>query len=372
VKLSTKTACTGAVIVTAVIAVWLHRLGMSTANSCEFFFTAVLSVLLSCREPGKRPGTADPSGTADPVDTAHRADGRAEASHANRPLGAAGDWPVTPDTSQPARRATAPLRAGPALALLAATTGIVGTFLANTSGVATTVLIWEQCNYVVPAVVVLAALVMRGRREFMLALLLGTCSSSVAWVIWDITAAAADHLFAVTGRAFAGSIVETMSDVLGLAAAILMLAALRPAPEPGTRTGSRRVLLVLLLSAVACTQLGQYVLLTHIAPATANYAQAGALLITCVAVAWYATRLRARVPCGALLIGWALHKLFWLMANLMAAPARVGLPGQAGIFACVAAAAVLVLGAAYARARPYPMSRHRIPPDVPRPDVATA
>ncbi len=191
-----------------------------------------------------------------------------------------------------------------------------------------------------------AALAVRGRREPILPLLLGMYWCSAAWLVWDITAADADRLFAATSRACAGSAAGIMSDALGLAAAILVLVAWRPAPEPRTRNGPR-VLLVLLLFAVACTQLGQYVLLTNMAPVTANYAQAGALLIACVTAAWYATALRARVPCGLLLIGWALHKLLWLTAILVTAPSRAGLPASAGIFACLASVAVIITAIAY-------------------------
>ncbi len=143
---------------------------------------------------------------------------------------------------------------------------------------------------------------------------------------------------------------------------------LRSAPGSRARTSSRVLLalLALLLSVVACTQLAQFVLFTNMAPAAAYDSEAGALVITGLAAAWYATSLRARVPCGALLMGWAAHKVLTLTVDLITGLPRAGLPNHAGVVACAAAGAAILIAIIYMRAFPDPGPRDESDRNTPR------
>ena len=240
---------------------------------------------------------------------------------------------------------------GSVLALLAGVAGIIGIALSNSPAVPVGVVFSEQCAYAVPVAVAIAALTTRGRQTFMLVLLLGMWWSSAAWISWDAAAGSAGQFFTGADRVVNGNVIWAISDVLGLAAMIVLLAAWRPTWERGA--GARaHALAVLVLLAVASVQIAQAVLFTTAYRTVAYNVDGAALFLTGAAVAWYATGVHGRRYGGALLLGWAARKALSLIADMVAGPLPAGRSTLSGILACAAVAVTLALAVVYLHSRP--------------------
>src|SRR5271166_1855388 len=257
---------------------------------------------------------------------------------------AGGDRATPPAVSRPPiRRGVA--FAGAGIALLAGAAGLVSQLLLYTSS-DPGVYFFFLAAYLVSTGTAVAALCGIDRLVIT-GLLQGMCWPAVASVASDIALFSADHMYGLTGLSLAVLWVLVISDVLGAGAAVLLLISWSPAV--GWRRVSRlRPLPVMLVCGVGLSQIASLILaFTQDEDATSETSVIAGLLVG-LAVTWYAVNLRARVPGGALVLGWSTVTALW---SLVMSPYTA-----IGILSSVLLAAVMVLALIYMRLPDTPAS----------------
>ena len=249
-----------------------------------------------------------------------------------------------PEPERPIRRAMA--FAGSGLALLAGVAGLSSQILYYSS-YNPGVYYFGLVAFLLPTVVAVVALRRIGQLVIV-GLLQGMWWPAVAFVAADVVSSSADHMFGETGRFLAGYWVLVVSDVLGAAAAILLVVSWSPAV--GWRRASRlRLLPVVLLCGVGLSQIVVWIFYGTQFKFAADHVLGIAGLLVGLAVTWYAVNLRASALGGALVLGWSTVTALWLLAGMS--------PWTAiGVLGCVLLAAVMVLARIYMRLPDIPTS----------------
>ncbi|MBV9204305.1 MAG: caspase family protein [Actinobacteria bacterium] len=265
---------------------------------------------------------------------------------------------VTPAVQPPVRMGTA--LAGLWVALLAGTAGLMAHKFQYSASVSFAVIFSQQAFYAVPMAVAVAGLLLRRRRRVILGLLQGMWWPAASWLAWPIVAAT-KRLYGLGSShiQLEGFYVGTLSSVLGVIAAILLLASWNPGPR---RSGDRKTgaLPVMLVCCVSLSQIAGVFL--YESPvfdwtADANYAQGAAAVVVGLAVSCYAVSLRTRTLGGVLILGWATTTVIWLISTLLSVTeydhsslTRIGHVATVPEFAFLAAA--IILAVVYMRGSP--------------------
>jgi hypothetical protein len=254
-------------------------------------------------------------------------------------LTAEGYETTSPSVSQlPIRRGAA--FAGAGLALLAGVVGLISQILfysPDNPGVN----YFGFVAFLVPIGVAVAAL-RRIDRLVIIGLLQGMWWPAVAFVAADVVGSSVDHMYGNTGSVLAADWVLVASDVLGAAAAILLVVSWSSAV--GWHRASRlRPLPVMLLCGVGASQIVILIFTFTRQDTNAGFETQGiAGLLVGLGVTWYAVNLRASALGGALVLGWSTVTVLWLMYAMS--------PWTAiGVLGCVLVAAVMVLALIYMR-----------------------
>jgi Caspase domain len=269
-----------------------------------------------------------------------------EAPHSeNAPLATAPPAPPTAPSSgpPPIRRGVA--FAGAGIALLAGVAWLISVALADTKGDSLAYLFFIQASNVVPIAVALIAL-LRINRLVILGLLQGMWWIAASALIGDPVNASVDHMSGDTGRALTGDLVGIIGDVLGVCAVILLVISWNQAA--GRRHAWKfRMLPVMLVCGVGLSQIAQFIFYYtdyYSATNTANYIAA---ILVGLALAWYATRLRASTLGGALVLGWVTTTALSLIADMTTSSWSIGY--LFAVFSCVLLATVVILTIIYMR-----------------------
>jgi hypothetical protein len=257
------------------------------------------------------------------------------------------------------------------IALLAGVTGLISQILYYKPGrLPDASVFFTAAAYVVLIAVAVAAL-LRIHRLVLVGFLQGIWWVAVTYLAGDIAEASVYHL-AGGARAIAGYFVGTLSDVLGIIAAILLMVSWAPAADRGRASGLR-ALPVMLLCGVGLSQIAELIFYGNVfrydTYGFVTSAQHSTAIIVGLAVTWYAVSLRARTLGGALVLGWATITAMFLLADTTAfwshAPSYV--PYGAGsqyttrtwsVLGCVLLAIVVILTVIYMRRPSDPEPSH--------------
>jgi hypothetical protein len=224
-----------------------------------------------------------------------------------------------------------PARARPAVAGLWLTlfAGVIGIIAGNVppSPNPAENTIFGDIGYVIALIAAVAALVSKRHRRPLLYFVLGSWFITVSGVIFDALAIRRFHLFSFGAHWTLYYVVVLLSDLAGLIAVILLLAALRGTAERGGWP-SARALPVLLFGAIVLAEVAwraqevtrligpESYYNSFVFPSDRHpYLVAGvAAVLVAVFVAWYALTFKDRVLGGALLLGWSLGETFGFLA----------------------------------------------------------
>jgi hypothetical protein len=255
--------------------------------------------------------------------------------------------PAAPSTRQPPiRRAVA--FAGAGIALLAGVVWFISAALTDTKGEPHAYLFFSQASNVVPIAVALIAL-LRINRLVILGFLQGMYWPIAAALIGNIVWVSVDHLFGDSGRALAGDYADIIGNALGVFAAILLIISWNQAAAR-YRTWKFRRLPVMLVCGVGLSQIAQFIYYyTDYYSATSTAVYSAEILVG-LALAWYATSLRARILGGALMLGWVTMTAVSIIADMTISPWSEHATGYvSAVFACVLLAIVVILTIIYIR-----------------------
>jgi hypothetical protein len=314
---------------------------------------AVLPFMAAGPAVGQQAGDARLAGRDQPrQETPEDSRPQAKDPHRESALTGSGSPATSPPPSHPPTRRRMAV-AGAWIALLAAVVGLISQILfysPDNPGV----YYFGFVAFLIPIVVALAAL-RRIDRLVITGLLQGMWWPAVAFVAADVVGSSVDHMYGNTGRVLAADWVLIASDVLGAAAAILLVVSWSPAV--GWHRASRlRILPVMLLCGVGASQV-VILIFTFIRQGTnAGFETQGiAALLVGLAVTWYAVNLRASALGGALVLGWSTVTVLWVLYAMS--------PWTAiGVLGCVLQAAVMVLALIYMRDQT-PLDPSRWPSD---------
>jgi hypothetical protein len=240
--------------------------------------------------------------------------------------------------------------------LLSAGVAIAGLILNSpgSAGVATSL---SLVSILVPTAVIIAALARRKYWPPLFALLQGMSWAIATWVVYDIVAIPADHIFSYTGRALGDFLISAISDVLVLLTATLIIISWNRSVDKH-RAPAFRVLPVTLLCGVGLVQVDR--LIVHVeaygssAVFYANHTQDSAAILVGLCVAWYALRIRNRTLGGAMLLGWFCIAAIYFAIDGTATSADIftGTEGVFNILEAVFLPLMLSLIIVYMRKRP--------------------
>jgi len=208
--------------------------------------------------------------------------------------------------------------------------------------------------------VAIAAL-LRIRRLVLVGFLQGIWWVALAYLVGDIVDVSVNHLAGLEGRYLTGYWVGTLSDMLGVIAATLLLMSWVSAAER-RRAPKLRGLPAVLLCAVGLSQLAELIfygtVYQHDTYGFVTSAQYSAAIFIGLALTWYAVSLQKRALGGALVLGWATITAVFLLADAAGAfwwpyyysysyshsSARIW-----GILGCVLVVLVVILTVIYMR-----------------------
>jgi hypothetical protein len=291
---------------------------------------------------------AQPSVATDPAADPRAEDSRPEpGEHQPENVLAVSDSPaISPSVPQrPIRRRIAVTGAG--LALFAGVAGLITTIIEYKPGLSGSYYLYHTwyynfifAAYLIPIVVAVVAL-RRIDRLVIVGLLQGMWWPAVALVARDVVASSAYHSYGWTGRFLAGYRVEIASDVLGAAAAILLVVSWSPAVG-WSRASRLRPLPVALLCGVGLSQIVVWIALATNDTRAYEQVLGIALLLVGLAVTWYAVNLPAAPLGGALVLGWSTIIALGLLAG-------VGIWTDMAVLGCALLLAVIFLAVIYMR-----------------------
>jgi hypothetical protein len=274
---------------------------------------------------------------------------QSEASHHDDPI------PATPSSASltdpstrqpPIRRGVA--FAGAGAALLAGIVWFISACLTDTKGESHVYLFFAQASNVVPIVAALTAL-LRINWLRVLGFLQGMYWPIVAWLPANIVYASVDHMSGDTGRVLAGVFVGIIGDVMGVCGAILLViswnqAVVRP------RAWQFRTLPVMLVCGIGLSQVAQFIYYYIDYYSATDTALYSAAILVGLALAWYATSLRATMLGGALMLGWVAVTALSLIADMTISSWSASTIGYlSAVFSCVLLAIVVILAIIYMR-----------------------
>jgi hypothetical protein len=273
--------------------------------------------------------------------------------------------PPGPSAERPAIRSGAAV-GGVALALLAGIAGLSSHHLQYPAPASGAFIFFEQAFYAVPVAVALAAVALRSYRPVLLVLRQGLWWPSAAWLACDLVVAA-QHQGLTSSSAIAGNDLPAAADVLGMAAAVLLLAA---GKSGAGRSSVRRrgVLPAVLVCCVTASQVTGLVVYQSAAfsPAAHRFLTQGIPAVAVgLGVSWYAMSVRAPAPGGAILLGWCTTTPVWLISTVLYvckeldASLMTG-PRISAALELVLLAVALILSVAYMRRRSGPDPDPRI------------
>jgi hypothetical protein len=266
-----------------------------------------------------------------------------------------------PSPWSPARPRPAVIGLG--LTLFAGVIGIIGGNLPpNPSPAETT--IFGDIGYVIAMIAAVAALVSTKHRRPLLYFVLGSWFITAAGVVFDVLAIVHFHLFSDGAHWVLYSSVVLLSDLAGLIAVILLLAALRGTAERGGWPAARS-LPVLLFGAIVLAEVAwraqeltrligpEYYRDSFTFPSDSYpYFAAGVVaVLAAVFVASYGLTLKDHVLGGALLLGWSLSETFGFLAWITEGWYFRHRTVADNALAAVLLVASVVLAAAYMRRR---------------------
>jgi hypothetical protein len=280
---------------------------------------------------------------------------------------------VVPSESRPPiQKRTA--YAGSVIALLAGVTGLVAEILVTGPGTPDAYRVVSVAAYVVFIAVAIAAL-LRIHRLVLVGFLQGIWWVALTYLVGDIVDVSVNHLSRLWGRYLTGSLVGTLSDILGVIAATLLLMSWASAAER-RRAPKLRGLPAGLLCAVGLSQLAELIFYGNLYKYHSIYgygtygfvitAQHSAAIFVGLALTWYAVSLQNRALGGALVLGWATITAAFLLADTAGAfwwrhyyyPGSYSLSSYIssdslsriwGIIACVLLVLVVILTVIYMR-----------------------
>jgi hypothetical protein len=234
------------------------------------------------------------------------------------------DSPTRPPDRSPARGRAA--TAGLWLTLFAGLAGIVDASLAPTPGPADSIILGDL-GYVIAMVAAIAALVSAKNRQTLSYFVLGSWLIALSWVTFDILGVPDFQVFSGGRHYIAYYLLATASDLAGLVAVSLLLAALGRGAEQERWRFSRSLPTALfgalLLGQVAWRAQDLTALIgpeysfnsfTYPSGYYAYSVSAVVAVLTVAVVAWYGPRLRNRLLGGALLAGLAVSEAFAFLA----------------------------------------------------------
>jgi hypothetical protein len=174
--------------------------------------------------------------------------------------------------------------------------------------------------YAVAIVVSVLALAVGRYRRWLLPAVLGLWAVSPAWVLFDVLGLFDFHIFDSGVHSIAADLVETLSDLSGTVAAVLVLVALSKSAQRARWLASPAVGWPLFGAVV----LGEAWRAGYEAPwlgpyfPGSGYVYVGypfrvfgvAVLLVTVLVAWYALRQQSRAIGGTILLGWSVIMIF--------------------------------------------------------------
>ncbi len=221
--------------------------------------------------------------------------------------------------------------AGLAIALFAGIGELVGFFAAPgvSAGLNKTTIL-PNAPYAAAVVAALLALAAPNYRRQLVPALLGFWLISPAWALYDVLGIGYFHVFSQGGgHLIADYLIETMSDVAGFAAAVVLLVAVNQSVKRGRWLAPAQLSLVLfgavVLAGVAwraeylSSRLGPYfngdpggrfINEGYVFGDYPDTAYAAVALALTLFVAWYALTLHSRVAGGAVVLGWSVSMIF--------------------------------------------------------------
>ncbi len=255
--------------------------------------------------------------------------------------------PAAPAVRPPIRSGAA--FSGTGLALLAGAAKIISLILDNHPSAPAAYTFFAQANYVVAIAIAVAVLLLPRHRLVTIGLLQGTQWISAAAVVSDIVFVAVNYPLGYTDRSLAGFIIGTIGDVLGFIAAILLVISWSPT------VGRRRVpplhgLPVMLLCSVGLSLIVNVIWIMNDQPYAYEYAFGPAEIVVGLAVTWYAITLRAHPLGGALVLGWVICALHFVLASMTGYwSASTAVIRFSSVFECILLAIALILAIIYMR-----------------------
>jgi tRNA A-37 threonylcarbamoyl transferase component Bud32 len=245
--------------------------------------------------------------------------------------------PVTVTVRSGVTATVSPAR--PPVLLRAVTAGLWLTIIAGLAGIIDASLspypnpadstIFGDVGYVIAMVAAVAALVSAKNRQPLGYFVLGSWLIALSWVSFDVLGVPDFHVFSGSGHYIMYYLLAMASDVAGLVAVILLLAALcRPAERQRWRLS--RSLPTALFAALVLGEAGWRLqeLTALIGPEyyrnsftyPSNYdaysVSSVVAILTVAVVAWYGLTIRNRLFGGALLAGWAVSETFTFLGYL--------------------------------------------------------
>jgi len=219
--------------------------------------------------------------------------------------------------------------AGLVVALVASVGEIVGFLATPYAGAgANKATFFVLAPYVVSIVVAVLALAVDRYRRWLLPAVLGLWAVSPAWALYDVLSLVDFHIFSDGAHWITADLVETLSDLSGTVAAVLVLVALSKSTQRGRWLGPPAVSWTLFgtvvvggawLAEYVASSLGpvynsgapgQFINGGSVYVAYPYHVLGVAALLVTVLVAGYALRQQSRAVGGAIVLGWSVVMIF--------------------------------------------------------------